>query len=73
MDAIFIKAIYQHPERLPEYMRRLFHKVKSERLIRFMESCPTWLDCLAVMKALPLGSFLVAAASLRSPVKPARS
>lgn len=73
MDAIFIKAIDQHPERLPEYMRRLFHKVKSERLIRFMESCPTWLDCLAVMKALPLGPFLVAAASLRSPVKPARS
>jgi len=72
MDAIFIKAVDQHPERLPDYMSRLFQNVKSERLIRFMESCPTWLDLLAVMAALPLWPFLVAATSVRSPAKPAR-
>jgi len=72
MDAIFIQAVDQHPERLPDYMGRLFQKVNPERLIRFMESCPNWLDRLAVMRALPLGPFLVAAASLRSPAKPAR-
>ena len=72
MDAIFIKAVDKHPERLPEYMRRLFQNVKPERLIRFMESCPTWLDRLAVTMALPLWPFLVAMMSIRSPTRSAR-
>jgi len=72
MDAIFIKAVDKHPERLPDYMRRLFQNVKPERLIRFMESCPTWLDRLAVMTALPLWPFLVAMMSIRSPTRSAR-
>jgi len=59
MDAIFLNTINKHPESVPDYMCRLFQNVKPERLIRFMESCPTLLDRLAVMKALPLWPFLV--------------
>ena len=72
MDAIFLKAVEQHPERLPDYMGRLFQNVKPERLIRFMESCPNWLDRLAVVTALPLWPFLVAATSIRLPPRAVR-
>jgi len=59
MDTIFLNAVDKHPEDLPDYMCRIFQNVKPERLLRFMESCPTWLDRLAVMKALPLWPFLM--------------
>ncbi len=73
MDTIFLNAVDNHPEHLPDYMYRLFQNVKPERLIRFMESCPNWLDRLAVMKALPLWPFLVAMMSTRPPTRSARS
>jgi lycopene beta-cyclase len=72
MDTIFLKAVDQHPERLPDYMGRLFQNVKPERLIRFMESCPNWRDRLAVMTALPLWPFLVAGTSIRLPARTVR-
>ncbi|MEX1113952.1 MAG: lycopene cyclase family protein [Akkermansiaceae bacterium] len=72
MDAIFLNAVDHHPEHLPDYMHRIFQNVIPERLIRFMESCPSTLDCLAVMKALPLRPFLIAMMSTRLPMRASR-
>ncbi len=58
MDAVFLDVLDRHPEHLPLYLERLFERVKPDRLIRFMESCPSWLDYGAVITALPPWPFM---------------
>lgn len=64
LDEIFLKVIEQEPHRFPELMIKLFERVPPARLLRFMESVPTWADQLAVMSALPTRPFLSAWAKL---------
>jgi len=60
VDAVFLKAVDNHPEKFPHYMQRLFRRVNPERLVRFMESCPSWLDRWSVITALPPWPFMMA-------------
>ncbi|MFZ4483981.1 MAG: lycopene cyclase family protein [Chthoniobacterales bacterium] len=61
MDRVFLRAISDHPERVPEYFVRLFERVQPEALVRFLESDPQPGDILRVMRALPATPFLRAA------------
>jgi lycopene beta-cyclase len=61
MDRVFLRAIGDHPERVPEYFMRLFERVQPEALVRFLESDPRPADILQVMRALPTTPFLRAA------------
>lgn len=61
MDRVFLRAMTDQPERVPEYFARLFQRVAPDALVRFLESEPRPADILQVMRALPLGPFLRAA------------
>jgi len=61
MDWVFLRAIGDHPERVPKYFMRLFERVQPEALVRFLESDPRPADILQVMRALPATPFLRAA------------
>jgi len=61
MDRVFLRAMTNQPERVPEYFVRLFQRVPPAALVRFLESEPSPADILQVMRALPTGSFLRAA------------
>ena len=61
MDRVFLRAMTNQPERVPEYFVRLFQRVPPAALVRFLESEPSPADILQVMRALPNGSFLRAA------------
>jgi len=61
MDRVFLRAMTDQPERVPEYFVRLFQCVPPEALVRFLESEPRPADILHVMRALPIGPFLRAA------------
>ena len=61
MDRVFLRAMSDHPERVPEYFMRLFERVQPEALVRFLESDPRPTDILQVMRALPATPFLRAA------------
>ena len=61
MDRVFLRAMTNQPERVPEYFVRLFQRVPSTALVRFLESEPSSADILQVMRALPPGPFLRAA------------
>jgi len=58
MDRVFLRAMTNQPERVPEYFVRLFQRVPPAALVRFLESEPRPADILQVMRALPTGSFL---------------
>lgn len=58
MDRVFLRAIGDHPERVPEYFMRLFERVQPEALVRFLDSDPRPADILQVMRALPATPFL---------------
>ena len=64
LDRIFLTVLERYPERMPAYFQRLFTRTPARRLVRFMESRPTLLDTLAVMRALPPWPFLSAAGTL---------
>lgn len=61
MDRVFLRAMSDHPGRVPEYFFRLFQRVPPDALVRFLESEPRGADILHVMRALPPGPFLRAA------------
>lgn len=61
MDRVFLRAMTNQPERVPEYFVRLFQRVPPAALVRFLESEPRPADILQVMCALPPGPFLRAA------------
>ena len=61
MDRVFLRAMTDQPERVPEYFARLFQRVAPDALVRFLESEPRPADILQVMRALPFGPFLRAA------------
>jgi lycopene beta-cyclase len=61
MDRVFLRAMTRHPERVPAYFTRLFDRVPTDALIRFLESEPRPADILQVMRALPPAPFLAAA------------
>ncbi|MFM8718419.1 MAG: lycopene cyclase family protein, partial [Chthoniobacterales bacterium] len=61
MDRVFLRAMANQPERVPEFFFHLFKRVPPEALIRFLESEPRPADILQVMRALPIGPFLRAA------------
>lgn len=61
MDRVFLRAMTNQPERVPEFFFRLFNRVPPDALIRFLESEPRPTDILHVMRALPIGPFLRAA------------
>ncbi|MFM8658165.1 MAG: lycopene cyclase, partial [Chthoniobacterales bacterium] len=58
MDRVFLRAMANQPERVPEFFFHLFKRVPPEALIRFLESEPRPADILQVMRALPIGPFL---------------
>ena len=61
MDRVFLRAMTDQPERVPEYFARLFQRVAPDALVRFLESEPRPADILQVVRALPSGPFLRAA------------
>jgi lycopene beta-cyclase len=64
MDAIFLSVLRNRPELGPELFMRLFSKVSSERLIRFLSDQGKVSDYLAVILALPSGLFIKSAYQL---------
>jgi len=61
MDRVFLRAMTDRPERVPEYFVRMFGQVVPDSLVRFLESEPRALDILRVMRSLPPGPFVRAA------------
>jgi lycopene beta-cyclase len=61
MDAIFLNVLRHHPELGPELFMRLFSKVSSEKLIRFLSDQGRVSDYLAVILSLPPGLFIKSA------------
>jgi lycopene beta-cyclase len=64
MDAIFLNVLRNRPELGPELFTRLFSKVSSEKLIRFLSDQGRVSDYLAVILALPSGLFIKSAYQL---------
>lgn len=61
MDRVFLRAMTDQPQRVPEYFVRLFQRVAPDALVRFLESEPRPADIWQVMRALPPGPFVRAA------------
>jgi len=61
MDAIFLNVLRHHPELGSELFMRLFSKVNSEKLIRFLSDQGRVSDYLAVILSLPPGLFIKSA------------
>jgi lycopene beta-cyclase len=61
MDAIFLNVLRHHPELGPELFMRLFSKVSSAKLIRFLSDQGRVSDYLAVILSLPPGLFMKSA------------
>jgi hypothetical protein len=51
----------RYPEQVPDFFLRLFTRVPSDALIRFLESEPHPSDIFKIMRALPTAPFLAAA------------
>jgi lycopene beta-cyclase len=64
MDAIFLNVLRNQPELGPELFMRLFSKVSSEKLIRFLSDQGKVSDYLAVILALPSWVFIKSAYQL---------
>ena len=58
MDAIFLNVLRKHPDLGPELFMRLFSRVSSEKLIRFLSDRGSVSDYLSVILALPPGPFI---------------
>jgi lycopene beta-cyclase len=64
MDAIFLNVLRKHPDLGPELFMRLFSRVSSEKLIRFLSDRGSVSDYLSVILALPPGPFIKSAYQL---------
>ncbi len=58
MDQVFLKVLRRYPALAPELFLRMFEKVPSARLLRFLSDSPTLLDSLYLIGALPKIPFL---------------
>jgi lycopene beta-cyclase len=61
MDRVFLRVMDRYPEQVPDFFLRLFTRVPSDALIRFLESEPRPSDIFKIMRALPTAPFLAAA------------
>ena len=58
LDAVFIGFLEEHPQRGGEIFFRLFKRVPSDALVRFLSDQARPSDVIRVMKALPMGAFI---------------
>ena len=58
MDRLFLEVLRTHPERAPALFTRLFGRVATPRVVRFLGDRATFLDRVAVAASLPAGLFL---------------
>lgn len=69
MDSIFLGYLRRHPEQAPELFWRLFDRVDTDRLARFLLDGGTLADKRAVMGALPTLPFAREAARQAVPLE----
>ncbi len=58
MDHLFLDVLRTHPERAPELFTRMFARVATPRVVRFLSDQATLMDRVAVAASLPTGLFL---------------
>jgi len=58
MDALFLRALAEHPDEAPSWFLALFREVPVDRLLRFLDGRGRPADLVAVMSAMPLRRFL---------------
>ena len=58
MDRIFLSFLAEHPSEAPEVFFRLFQRVPSERLVRFLSDRASIVDTLQVIAAMPKRPFM---------------
>jgi phytoene/squalene synthetase len=58
MDRLFLRVLRAYPARAPEIFLRLFGRVDSAALTRFLSGEARVVDCLKVIVALPPGPFV---------------
>ncbi|MBC7808924.1 MAG: hypothetical protein H7145_22550 [Akkermansiaceae bacterium] len=62
LDRIFLQAMRQNPGAVPDYFKRMFAHVPPDMLVRLLSDSASFRDCLGVVRVLPLGDFVRAAA-----------
>lgn len=62
LDAVFLEALRDHPERVPSYFLQLFQDAPPDRLVRFLSETATLTEVAATAAVLPKLPFLEAAA-----------
>ena len=55
IDRLFVDVLLSHPERGPELVTRLFGRVDTSRVVRFLSGWATPMDRVAVAASLPTG------------------
>ena len=58
MDRLFLDVLRCHPEHGPELFTRLFGRVATPRIVRFLSDRASFMDRVAVAASLPTGLFL---------------
>lgn len=58
MDSLFLRVLRESPEQGPAIFMRMFSSMKVARIVRFMNDQATLLDRLALIKSMPLATFL---------------
>jgi lycopene beta-cyclase len=58
MDSLFLRVLRESPEQGPAIFMRMFSSMKVVRIVRFMNDQATLLDRLALIKSMPLATFL---------------
>ena len=70
-DAVFLRALRDDPGAFPGHFQRLFAHVPPEALTAFLSEAGTWHSDSQIIRSLPLGPFLLAAArTLRPRTRP---
>ncbi|MBC8138235.1 MAG: hypothetical protein H8F28_20335, partial [Fibrella sp.] len=62
LDRVFLQAMQQNPGAVPGYFARMFARVPPDMLVRLLSDTASFRDCLGVIRVLPLGDFVRAAA-----------
>lgn len=55
MDRVFLSHLDRRPDRAPELFADLFERLSPDLLIRFLSDVASPLECMRVMRALPMG------------------
>lgn len=58
MDSLFLRVLRESPKQGPAMFMRMFSSMKVARIVRFMNDQATLLDRLALIKSMPLVTFL---------------